>query len=168
VTPKSTAGDAYHPWTTYIWAREEARRRGDHRVGTDHLLLGLLHDAAVRSAMGVDLKAARDALDSLDRQALEALGMTPPTLDAPALAMREAPPRPTLKAVLKDRLPLTPAAKGALREAGTPMRHGRHINPQQVLLELLDLNFPDPAVALFTALGIDRSALKKRLDANEP
>ena len=36
------ADDGYHPWTTYIDARQEARRRGDHKVGTEHLVLALL------------------------------------------------------------------------------------------------------------------------------
>lgn len=36
--------DDYHPWTTYIDAREEAHRRGDVKVGTDHLVLALLRD----------------------------------------------------------------------------------------------------------------------------
>lgn len=40
---------------TYIRAREEARRRGDIKVGTEHLLLGLLHDHDIGSALGTDL-----------------------------------------------------------------------------------------------------------------
>ena len=36
------ADDGYHPWTTYVDARQEARRRGDHKVGTEHLVLALL------------------------------------------------------------------------------------------------------------------------------
>jgi hypothetical protein len=162
MTTPSNAGDAYHPWTTYLRAREEARRRGDRRVGTEHLVLGLLSDPAIESALGISLEVARDALDSLDRQSLEALGITA-SLDAPPLPMRDTPARPTLKAVLKDRLPLTPAAKLALQKAGKPMRRGRHITPQQVLLELLALRLPDPAAVLFAALGLDTNAIRERL-----
>jgi hypothetical protein len=34
---------------------EEASRRGDRRIGTDHLLLGLLHDSGSAGALGVSL-----------------------------------------------------------------------------------------------------------------
>jgi hypothetical protein len=159
------SGDAYHPWTTYIYAREEARRRGDRRVGTDHLVLGLLHDPTIASVLGVDVRAARVTLDSLDREALDALGIAP-ALDAPPLAMRETPSRPTLKAVLTNRLPLTPAAKLALQQAGKPIRRGRHITAQQVMLRLLDQKSPDPAAILFAALGVDIAAVRQRLMAS--
>jgi Clp amino terminal domain, pathogenicity island component len=165
VTARSgTADTTYHPWTTYIHAREEARRRGDRKVGTDHLLLGLLHDRAIASALGTGLQAARGALDALDRQALGALGITP-ALEAPPLPMRQTPARPTLKAVLTGRLPLTPAAKRALAEAGKPMRRGRRITAAQVLLRLLDQPAPDPAAVLLAALGVDRAAVRGRLGA---
>ena len=83
--------------------------------------------------------------------------------DAPPLPMRDTPLRPTLKAVLKDRLPLTPAAKAALEESARPMRRGRRITPQQVLLALLQLEPPDPVAVLFTALGVDTGAVRERL-----
>ena len=49
-------------------AAEEARRRGDRRVGTEHLLLGLLHepDSKAARALGVSLEDARLASDALD------------------------------------------------------------------------------------------------------
>jgi hypothetical protein len=39
MTKRSKPADAYHPWnpwSTYIDAREEARRRGDRKAGTEH------------------------------------------------------------------------------------------------------------------------------------
>jgi Clp amino terminal domain, pathogenicity island component len=162
VTARSATRDSYHPWTSYIHAREEARRRGDRKVGTDYLLLGLLQEKDIESVLGADLQSGRDALDALDREALGALGISP-ALDAPPLPIRPAPARPTLKAVLADRLPLTPAARSALAEAGKPMRRGRHITARQVLLRLLDLRAPDPAAVLLAALGVDRTAVRERL-----
>jgi hypothetical protein len=162
VTARSATGDSYHPWTTYIHAREEARRRGDRKVGTEHLLLGLLHEKGIDSVLGADLQSGREALDGLDREALGALGIAP-AFDAPPLPMRPTPARPTLKAVLADRLPLTPAAKRALADAGKPMRRGRHITARQVLLRLLDLRAPDPAAVLLAALGVDQVAVRERL-----
>lgn len=152
----------YHPWTTYIWAREEARRRGDRRVGTDHLLLGLLHDAAIPSVLGVSLESARHTLDLLDQQALESLGLVA-SLEAPPIAMRPVPARPTLRAVLHERLPMTPSAKQALESAGRPMRKGRHISPEDVLVCLLELKAPDPAAELMAALDIDVVATRRHL-----
>ncbi len=165
MTTRATTADAYHPWTTYIYAREEARRRGDRRVGTEHLVLGLLWDSAIEAALGVSLASARDALDSLDQDALGSLGIRG-SLAAPPLPMRETPARPTMKAVLTGRLPLTPSAKRALRESGKPMRRGRHIAPQQVLLALLELEAPEPSAPLLAAVGVDRSAARERLSAS--
>lgn len=154
-------GDAYHPWTTYIWAREEARRCGDRRVGTDHLLLGLLHDSAIVSVLGVSLDQAREALDALDRVALDSLGLAV-SLEAPPLAMRRVPSRPTLRAVLKDRLPMTPAAKEALEEASRPMRRGGRVTALDVLVRLLDTKSPDPIVELISQLNVDADAVRAR------
>ena len=162
MTTRSGTPGSYHPWTTYIDAREEARRCGDRKVGTDHLLLGLLHDQDIASVLGTDLPSARDAAGALDRQALAVLGIGP-ALDAPPLPMRDTPGRPTLKAVLTDRLPLTPAAKLVLTEAGKPMRRSRRISARQVLLRLLEQDAPDPAAALLAALGVDRAAVREHL-----
>ena len=158
----TSAGTEYHPWTTYIWAREEARRRGDRRVGTDHLLLGLLHDPAIVLVLGVALEQARSALDALDREALEPLGLAA-SLEAPPLAMRRVPSRPTLRAVLKDRLPLTPAAKETLAQAARPMRKGGRVTPQNVLVGVLDLKRPDPAADLIAELKVDADAVRARM-----
>jgi hypothetical protein len=158
--------ETYHPWTTYILAREEARRRGDRKVGTDHLLLGLTYEPTLAPALGFDLHSGREALVALDDDALTTvLGAAP---DAPPVPSREPGPelpKPTLKAVLRDRLPLTPAAKSALQEAGKPMRRGHRIEPGEVLLALLALDRPDPGATLLDALGVDRGAVREKLAA---
>jgi len=58
-------------------ALAEARLRGDRRIGTEHLLLGVLRlpDTEAARALGVDLATARDALAALDHDALAALGI---------------------------------------------------------------------------------------------
>ena len=71
----SPPADDYHPWTTYIDARHEARRRGDHKVGTEHLVLALLMEPALAGALGADLASARAQLEALDRDALGAVGV---------------------------------------------------------------------------------------------
>jgi hypothetical protein len=160
---KTSADARYHPWTTYIAAREEARRRGDRKVGTDHLLLGLLQEPGVPELLGIDVETARAALDQLDDQALAAVGLGA-DLHVPAIPSRAGmrPPRPTLRAVLHDRMPLTPAAKAALQSTEKDIRRGRPVNPRIVLTALLDLDSPDPAADLLDAIGVDRSVVRAR------
>jgi len=103
MTKHSKPADAYHPWSTYIDAREEARRRGDRKVGTEHLILGLLREPVLAQALGCDLQTARDALDAMDHDALAAVGIGA-AFNAPPIPIDEPikrPSRPTLKAVLR-------------------------------------------------------------------
>lgn len=167
MTKHSKPADAYNPWRVYIDAREEARRRGDRKVGTEHLLLGLLREPVLAQALGCDLQTARDALDALDHDALAKVGIDA-AFNAPPIPIDEPikrPSRPTLKAVLRDRLPMTPAAKKALEETWKERRGGRHVPTQHALLTVLELDPPDPAAELITALGVDRAAARQRLGA---
>ncbi|MHB1833596.1 MAG: Clp protease N-terminal domain-containing protein, partial [Solirubrobacteraceae bacterium] len=50
MTKHSRPAGASNPWSTYIDAREEARRRGDRKVGTEHLILGLLSEPLLAQA----------------------------------------------------------------------------------------------------------------------
>jgi ATP-dependent Clp protease ATP-binding subunit ClpA len=143
-------------------AAQEARRRGDRRLGTDHLLLGLLHDpdSGVARAVGVDLDAARAALDALDRSALAAVGVEV-EVEVASLA---APPPP--HSLARRLLPLTSGARAVLkrtveqtRQAGTA-----RIESRQFLLALLDRESPDPAAELLATLGVDRSQIRRRLE----
>jgi ATP-dependent Clp protease ATP-binding subunit ClpA len=169
MTTESAAPQALHPWAIYLRASEEARRRGDRRTGTDHLLLALLEDPSTEVLLGVSLQQARHALESLDHQALGALGLGPGT-DAPPLPMHAVPKKPTLKDIImqKDRLRLTPAAKKALEEAVKPNRRKTQVTAQQVLAQILTLQPPDPAAALLGALGVNTSEVRRRLDAATP
>jgi hypothetical protein len=162
MTAKASKVSGYHPWTTYVYAREEARRRGDRRVGTEHLVLGLLREPDLAQVLGCDLGAAREALDAMDRDALVAVGIDR-ALDAPPVPTREPAlggRRPSLKAVLTDRLPMTPVAKRALEASGKDVRH---FDPRRVLIALLSLAPPDPGAALLDALDVDRAAVGARL-----
>ena len=165
MTKHSKPADAWNPWSTYIDAREEARRRGDRKVGTEHLILGLLREPVLAQALGCDLQTARAALDAMDHDALAAVGLGA-AFNAPPIPIDEPisrPSRPALKAVLRDRLPMTPAAKRALEDSYKERRRGHDIRPQQVLLTVLELDPPDPAAELIAALGVDRAAARQRL-----
>jgi ATP-dependent Clp protease ATP-binding subunit ClpA len=169
MTTESAAPQVLHPWAIYLRASEEARRRGDRRTGTDHLLLALLEDPSTEVVLGVSLQQARHALESLDHEALGALGLESGT-DAPPLPMRAVPKKPTLKDIImqKDRLRLTPAAKKALEQAVKPNRRKTQVTAQQVLAQILTLQPPDPAAALLGALGVNTSEVRRRLDAATP
>jgi len=166
MTTESVAPEVLHPWAIYLRASEEARRRGDRRTGTDHILLALFEDPSIEAVLGVNLQQAREALESLDREALDAVGLGAGT-DAPPLPMRAVPKKPTIRAVMqKDRLRLTPAAKKVLQEAVKPNRRKTQVTAQQVLVQILTLQPPDPAAVLLDTLGVDRAAVRQRLGAS--
>ena len=140
------------------WAAEEAGRRGDRRIGTDHLLLGILHEPTsdAAKALGVDLASARAADERLDRAALAALGV-----DLGSYTFAEGSTRPRRLA------PLTSGARAVLKgaiEEGRGTRTGR-IETRHFLLALLACTPPDPAAALLEQLGIDRTIVRNRLAA---
>jgi hypothetical protein len=168
VTTDSVAPEVLHGWAVYLRASEEARRRGDRRTGTEHLLLCLLEDPSIEAVLGVSLQQARQALESLDQQALGALGLGSGT-DAPPIPMRAVPKKPTLRDVMKkDRLRMTPAAKKVLEGAVRPNRRKSQVTGQQVLAQLLTLQPPDPAAVLLGALGVSTPEVRRRLDVVPP
>src|SRR5271169_4508613 len=116
MTIESVAPETLHGWAIYLRASEEARRRGDRRTGTDHILLALFEDPSIEVVLGVNLQQARQALEALDHEALGALGLESGTY-APALPLRAVPKKPRIRDVAqKDRLRITPAAKKVLEE----------------------------------------------------
>ena len=165
MTTASVVPDALHVWAIYLRASEEARRRGDRRTGTDHVLLALFEDPSIEVVLGVNLQQARHALESLDQEALVALGLGSGA-DAPPLPMRAVAKKPTIRAVMKkDRLRMTPAAKKVLEEAVRPNRRKTQVTAQQVLAQILTLQPPDPAAVLLGDLGVNTSEVRPRLDA---
>ena len=168
MTTESVVPGVLHVWAIYLRAGEEARRRGDRRTGTDHVLLGLLEDPSIEVVLGVSLQQARQALESLDHEALGDLGLGSGA-DAPPLPMRAVPKKPRIRDVAqKDRLRMAPAAKKVLEEASKPNRRKTQVTAQQVLAKILTLQPPDPAAALLGALGVNTSEVRRRLDAVTP
>ena len=163
MTTESVVPEMLHGWAIYLRASEEARRRGDRRYGTDHILLALLEHPSIEVALGVSLEQARQGLESLDHEALVALGLGS-CADAPPLPMRAVPKKPTIRDIMrKDRLRMTPAAKRVLEEASKRNRRRLQVTAQQVLAQILTLQPPDPAAVLLDALGVDRAAALQRL-----
>jgi ATP-dependent Clp protease ATP-binding subunit ClpA len=141
-------------------AGEEAQRRGDARIGSEHLLLALLHDpdTLATRALDVDRAAAHAALVELDRMALAAIGIELPHLHADvAVHSRRRPP-------------LTSGARAVLHRAATAATsvRARTVQTRHLLLGVLDCKPPDPAARLLTAVGVDPAAAKRRLTALQP
>jgi ATP-dependent Clp protease ATP-binding subunit ClpA len=136
----------------YLDASAEAKRRGDRRVSTEHILLATLADPDSQSAraLGVDLATARAALQRLDHEALAAVGIDV-SYDGPVFPGRQ-----------KERLPLTPSAKAIFTGLGTAAR-GERLGIKHVLLALLETRRPDPAAELLDALDVDRAHVRGQL-----
>lgn len=137
-------------------ARHEAARRGDRRIGTDHLLVALLQEEEVAQVSGVDAPTARQTADQLDRQALAAIGITladwqPDREAAPGRRVRFM--TAGAKAVIGRTLAVAAGEKAPA------------ITPRHMLLALLDQHEPDPAATLLAALPLDQAALRLRLAA---
>lgn len=62
---------------------------------------------------------------------------------------------------------ISPSARRALREFGPKLRVRMPASPQQLLASLLENQPPDPAAVLLDALGVDRVALRQRLEADQ-
>ncbi|MGW0252544.1 Clp protease N-terminal domain-containing protein [Nocardia goodfellowii] len=141
-------------------ALDEAGRSGARRLGTDHLLLALLHDEASvpARALGITLERARAGLDDLDRTALATLGLELRGLEPPT-------PQP-YKPLPLSRNNATSNARAVLRDAvnATGLRT-RSLAPNHLLRSLLVLSEPDPAAELLAHLGIDPELTRERLAA---
>ncbi|ADP81678.1 Clp protease N-terminal domain-containing protein [Pseudofrankia inefficax] len=172
----------------------EARLRGDRRIGTEHLLLGVLRhpDTAAARALAVDLADARAALGALDREALAVLGIdVSPGLPAPAggpclapgdpwgspdeepaagrlFGGHRAPPSP--EQVARLRAALSSGARAVLAGSigAAPHDPAGRVTPELVLAALLERQPPDPAAALLARLGVDPAVARARLTAPHP
>ena len=145
-------------------AAEEARRRGDRRIGTEHLLLGLLvatDSTSTRApgadVLGVDLAAARGALAELDVAALRAIGLD---IDEGPHA-RAARRHPAVPATL------TTSARAAINQAikATTRKNRNTQAAGQLLLALLAQSRPDPVAELLDHLGVDRAASRAHIES---
>lgn len=137
-------------------ASYEAGRRGDGRIGTEHLLLAVVQDETVARAVGVDRAAVLAAADELDRAALTAVG-----IDTGHFPVNG-------HTTLGKQLPFTPGAKTVLQQTlvHATNEKAKNITCRHMALALLDRVDPDPAAAILTALSVDRGAARDRLNGS--
>jgi ATP-dependent Clp protease ATP-binding subunit ClpA len=135
-----------------------ASQRGDHRIGTEHLLLGLVHDPQSQAvaALGVDAAAVRAELDAFDDEALASVGIE---TTAPSAA------EPGRAALRFGSGTLTAGARSVL---GRMVRRAdadraRLMTPEHLTAALLDGEHPDPASDLLDRLRVDRERARTRL-----
>ena len=137
---------------------EEAAARGAARIGTEHLLLGLLHDplSGPAQALGSSAADVRSALETLDLEALRAVGV-------------EARPLPPAAAVRsRGHRPFTSAARSVLERAVVDRASKRRrVEPNHLLAALLDGRRPDPALDVLERLGVDRAVVLGRIARGE-
>ncbi|MET8144370.1 Clp protease N-terminal domain-containing protein [Sphaerisporangium sp. NPDC005288] len=142
-------------------AAEEARQRGDRRVGTEHLLLGLLGTpgCAGARALGVDLATARAAVAELDAAALRAIGLD--VGQTPQTRPRRHPPVPATA--------LSTSARAAVHQAikATTRKNRNTEGPDQLLLALLGQQRPDPVAELLDHLGVNRTVIREQLTSDD-
>jgi len=124
------------------FAVTEAGRRGDRRVSTDHLLIGVLHHPGAARTLGTTADEVRNLADRLDREALAEVG-----IDVAAFG-------PLAPAAGAGRTSFTPGAKDVLRRALTHAVSGksRRIESGHLLLALEECAEPEPAAVLLACL----------------
>lgn len=131
-------------------ADTEARLRHDARVGTEHLLVALLHDPLLseRYLGGRTASAGRQGLDELCSAALRSAGVEPP----------EPPP---ISAASRGHLDFTHGAKQAL-ERTLRIARGRRANriePRDLLMAIASETGPSTALDLLHELALEPVAI---------
>ncbi|MGF1616649.1 MAG: Clp protease N-terminal domain-containing protein [Acidimicrobiia bacterium] len=136
-------------------AVEEAERRGDTSVGTEHLLLGAV--AAARPGadlVGKPIDVLRDAWMEMDRAALESTGIEL-DMDIESAATKHR----------KGHVPFTGGAKQVLEDT---LREAigmgsRRLEPEHILIALTLRSPKDPAIRLLEQAGLSPDAIRTDL-----
>ena len=136
-------------------AVEEAGRRDDTRLGTEHLLIAVASSPALTGIFAAP-EELRDQLDRLDQHALRSVGLDPALLDVTP---------PSRAGSRNKHLPFTGAAKdtlsGALKEA-VALGH-RHIGVEHIALALVTGTGPDRGRAILEGLDFSPDQLRASL-----
>ncbi|MBT2587646.1 Clp protease N-terminal domain-containing protein [Arthrobacter sp. ISL-95] len=135
------------------YAMEEARGRGDKRLGTEHLLLGALHEPEPSAVLGITLEDAHNAASRLDADALKAIGLETKNLKGAAMPTKGRKP------------PFSSGAKEVMAHMVKQAmdQKARQITTSNLLMALLDREEHDPVSALLEELKVDKTTVRARL-----
>lgn len=139
-----------------------SKRRGDDRIGTEHLLVGVLDvGEPVGTELGLTAEDVRAKLAEFDRRALEAVGIAADLEELP----RVPKPRRRRLPFLPRRNPFTSGAKKALQRAlQICLAEGdKAITPGHLLAALAVGGIDDPAVRVIRSLEVDPAELDSAL-----
>lgn len=154
-----------------VAAVEEAERRRDRHIGTEHLLLGLSRSrapvaAGTFSRFGVDVEAVRAALADEDAASLASVGVDVDRrlVDFGAATPLGASGR-SRRLRGRDHRPFTGGAKQTLEQAlmEAKLARDRRLGAEHILLALTARPDLDPAYRLFERLGTHPDALRREL-----
>jgi len=135
-----------------VLAQGEVAMRNDTRVGSEHLLLGALI-AAPDVVSGLAADDVRAALDRLERDALESVGVV----------IDDQPPRRSRWK--KGHIPFTGGAKKCLEQAlrEAILLGDRQIGAEHILLGTTTLEPTDRAQRALRACGVEPAAFRTEL-----
>ncbi|HEX2420391.1 MAG TPA: Clp protease N-terminal domain-containing protein [Acidimicrobiia bacterium] len=144
-----------------------ARRRGEGRIGTDHLLIGVVTSGnEIARRAGLSVEGLHEALNRLDGSALGAFGIETASeallASSPVLGRR----RPHRR-IPGRHLPLSAGARRSLKKSlrlALDHRH-RRINTNHLLAALATGGHNDPAVRLLRSSAVDPADLESAVQA---
>ena len=148
-----------------------ARRRGDSRIGTDHLLIGVITAGnEIARAAGLSVDGMHEALDRLDGSALGAFGIdaAPEIWGSPFPVAQPHPARQRRhRRILARHLPLSAGAKKSLEKSVRVALDHRHrrINTNHLLAALATGGINDPAIRLLRSSAVDPADLESAVRA---
>jgi hypothetical protein len=152
-------------------AQASARFRGDGRIGTDHLLIGVVTSGnEIARRAGLSVEGLHEALDRLDGSALGAFGIEAASeallASSPVLRPHSGRERPHRR-ILARHLPLSAGAKRSLKKSvqlALDHRH-RRINTNHMLAALSTGGYNDPAVRVLRSSAVDPADLESAVQA---
>jgi ATP-dependent Clp protease ATP-binding subunit ClpA len=145
-----------------VAAEEASRRRGDLRLGTEHLLMGVVATGEpVSMEFGLSVDRIRAAQEARDARALRAVG-----IEADLDVIPRRPPRRSRHWLWpRSHLPFTVAAKRSLERSLhiCLAEHHRAITTTHLMAALVVGEPRDPAVRALRDLGIDPSEIDEAI-----
>jgi hypothetical protein len=152
--------------TVLYAAQASARLRGEKRIGTDHLLIGVVTSGnEIARRAGLSVEGLHEALNGLDGSALGAFGIEAAAeallASSPVLRPHSGRKQPH-RGILARHLPLGAGAKRSLKKSmrlALDHRH-RHINTNHLLAALSTGGHNDAAVRLLRSSAVDPADLE--------